>query len=84
MLSRFERSKNSDYAGLWLEAASMKQAKKINHYSMKLLAGRAKSFCLRGQFGRASKILFSDGLAPDNKQKVKELMNLHPAEVPLS
>ena len=80
MLTRFERWKNGDYAGLWFEAASMKQAKKINHDSMETLAARAKSLCLQGQFGRAAKILSSDGVAPDNKETLKELMNLHPAE----
>ena len=82
MLTRFERWKNGDYAGLWFEAASMKKAKIINHDSMETLAGRAKSLCLQGQFRRAAKILSSDGVAPDNKETLKELMTLHPAEVP--
>ena len=80
MLSRFERWENGDYAGLWFEAASMKQAKKINHDTMESLAARAKSLCLQGQFGRAAKILSSDGVATDNKETLKKLMNLHPAE----
>ena len=80
MLTRFERWKNGDYAGLWFEAASMKQAKKTNHDSMETLAARAKSLCLQGQFGRAAKILSSDGVAPDNEETLKELMNFHPAE----
>ena len=67
MLTRFERWKNGDYAGLWFEAASMKQAKKINHDSIETLAARAKSLCLQGEFGRAAKILSSDGVAPDKK-----------------
>ena len=82
MLTRFQRWKNGDYAGLWFEAASMKQAKKINHDSMESLAARAKSLCLQSQFGRAAKILSSDGMAPNNKETLKELTNLHPAEVP--
>ena len=49
---------------------------------METVAARAKSLCLQGQFGRAAKILSSDGVAPDNKETLKELMNLHPAEVP--
>ena len=80
MLTRFEHLKNGDYSGLWFEAASMKQAEKINHDSMETLAARAKSLCLQGQFGRAAKILSSDGVAPDNKETLKELMNLRPAE----
>ena len=47
---------------------------------MELIAARAKSLCLQGQFGRAAKILSSDGVAPDNKETLKELMSLHPAE----
>ena len=80
MLTRFERWMNGDYAGLWFEAASMKQAKKTNHDSMETLAARAKSLCLQGQFGRAAKILSWNGVAPDNNETLKELMNLHPAE----
>ena len=82
MLTRFERWKSGDQAGLWFEAASMKQAKKQNNDSMETLAVRANSPCLQGQFGRALKILSSDGVDPDNKETLKELMNLHPAEVP--
>ena len=80
MLTRFVRWKNGDYDGLWFEAASMKQAKKTNHDSMETLAARAKSLCLQGQFARAAKILSSDGVEPGNKETLKELMNLHPAE----
>ena len=47
---------------------------------METLAARAKSLCLQGPLGRAAKILSSDGVAPDNKETLKELMNLHPAE----
>ena len=47
---------------------------------METLAVRANSPCLQGQFGRAIKILSSDGVDPDNKETLKELMNLHPAE----
>ena len=36
---------------------------------METLAARAKSLCLQGQFGRAAKILSSDGVAPDNKKQ---------------
>ena len=80
ILIRFERWKNGDYAGLWFEAASMKQAKKINHDSMETLAARAKSLRFQGQIGRAAKILYSDEVAPDNKETLKEFMNLHLAE----
>ena len=80
ILTRFERWKNGDYAGLWFEAVTMEQAKKMNHDSMETLAARAKSLCLQGQFGRAAKILSSDGVAPDNKETLNELMILHPAE----
>ena len=58
----------------------MKRAKKMNHDSIESLAARAKSLCLYDQFGRAAEILSSIGVAPDNKEKLKELMNLHPAE----
>ena len=47
---------------------------------METLAARLKSLCLQGQFGRAAKILSSDGVEPGNKETLKELMNLHPAE----
>ena len=49
----------------------MTQWKRLQH---------VQNLCLQGQFGRAAKILSSDGVAPDNKETLKELMNLHPAE----
>ena len=39
--------------------------------------------CLQGRFGRAAKVLASEGLAPDNKATFKALEKLHPNE-PLS
>ena len=38
------------------------------------------NLCLQGQFGRAAKSLSLDGVAPDNKRTLKQLMDLHPAE----
>ena len=58
----------------------MKETKKINHDSMESLAACAKSLCLQGEFGRAAKILFLDGVAPDYKERLKEVMNLQPAK----
>ena len=66
LLSRLERWKSGDYAALWYEAASMKQSSKNSNESIDALASRAKSLCLPGQFGRAAKVLSSDGIAPDN------------------
>ena len=37
--------------------------------------------CLQGQFGRAAKVLASEGLAPDNKATFKALEKLHPKEL---
>ena len=51
---------------------------------MGLLAALVKSLCFQGQLGRAAKISSLDGLAPGNKEALKELMNLHPAKVPSS
>ena len=84
MLSRFGQWKNNDFAGLWFETASVKQAKNINHNSTESLAARAQSLCIQGPFGRGAKIFSLNGVAPDNKETPKELMNLHPAEVPPS
>ena len=39
-----------------------------------------QNLCLQIQFGRAAKILSSDGVACDKKKTLKELMNLHRAE----
>ena len=47
---------------------------------MDALASRAKSFCLQGQFGRAAKVLSSDGIAPDDTATLNELKKLHPKE----
>ena len=47
---------------------------------MKALASRAKTICLQGQFGHATKILSSEGIAPDNRRALIELKKLHPEE----
>ena len=44
----------------------MNQSSKNSNESIDALASRAKSLCLQGQFGRAAKVLSSDGIAPDN------------------
>ena len=44
-----------EYANLWAEALSMKQAKKNSTDGIEELDSRAKSLCLQGQFGRAAK-----------------------------
>ena len=75
-----ERWKSGDYAALWYEAASMKQSNKTSNESIDALASRAKSLCLQGQFGRAAKVLSSDGVAPDNAAMLNELKKLHPKE----
>ena len=48
---------SGDYAGLWYEAASMKQSRKTVTETIEALAARAKALCLQGPFGRAAKIL---------------------------
>ena len=58
----------------------MKQAKNISNRTMEALASRAKTRCLQGQFGRAAKILSSEGIAPDNRKTLIELKKLHPEE----
>ena len=47
---------------------------------MEALASRAKTFCLQGQFGRAERILSSEGIAPYNRKPLIELKKLHPEE----
>ena len=65
---RFERRKAGDYAGLWYEAASMRQSGKTVTETIEALAARAKALCLQGQFGRTAKILSTYGVAPDTIQ----------------
>ena len=73
MMNRFERWRSGEYAALWYEAASLKQAKNKSNSTMEALASRAKALCLQGQFGRAAKILSSEGIAPDNRKTLIEL-----------
>ena len=83
MMKRFERwrsPRSGEYAALWYEAASMKQAKNKSNSTMEALASRAKTLCLQGQFGRAANILSSEGTAPDNRKTLIELKKLHPEE----
>ena len=65
--------RSDDYAALWYEAASMKQVKNKSNSTMEVLASRAKTLCLQGQFGRSAKVLSSEGIAPDNRKTLIEL-----------
>ena len=58
----------------------MKQAKNKSISTVKALASRAKTLCLQGQFGRAAKILSSEGIAPDNRKTLIDIEKLHPEE----
>ena len=77
---QFERWKEADYAGLWYEAASMKQSRKTVTETKEALAACARALCLQGQFERAAKILSSNGVAPDNMHTFRELKTPHPLE----
>ena len=44
----------------------MKQSRKTVTETIEAVAARAKALYLQGQFGRAAKVLSSDGVAPDN------------------
>ena len=70
LLSRLERWKSGDYAVLWYKAASMKQSNKTSNESIDALASRVKSPCLQGQFGRAAKVLSSDGVISQSEQSL--------------
>ena len=50
MINRFERWRSGEYAALWYEAVTMKQAKNKSNSTMKALTSRAKTFCLQGQW----------------------------------
>ena len=65
-----------DYAGLWYEAASMKQSRKTVTETIEALAARAKALCLQGLFRIAAKNLSTDEVAPDI-QTFRELKTLH-------
>ena len=80
MSKQFERFKSGDNAGLWYEAALMKQPRKTVTETREAFAARAIALCLQRQFGRAAKILSSDGVAPDNIQTFRELKILRPLE----
>ena len=58
----------------------MKQSRKTVTETTEVLAAPANALCLQGQFGRAAKILSSDGVAPDKMHTFRELKILHPLE----
>ena len=79
---RFDRWNAGECATLWSEAVSLKQSKRQRTNSIEEISVRAKTLFLQGQYGRAAKVLASEGLAPDNKATFKALEKLHP-KVPL-
>ena len=58
----------------------MKQSNKTSNESIDDLARRAKSLCLQGQFGKAAKVISSEGVAPHIAATLKEPKKLHPKE----
>ena len=60
----------------------MKQSRRTVNETIEGLAARDKAFCLQGEFGRAAKILSSDGVAPENIQTFRGLKTLHPLDEP--
>ena len=79
---RIDRWISGEYANLWTEALSMKQAKRSSTKGIEELASRAKSLCLQEKFGRAGKILSSEAPAPNIRATLKVLEELHPKEAP--
>ena len=77
-MNRCEGWRSGEYAALWYEAASMKQAKITSKSTMEALAFRARLLFLQGQFGHAAKIVLSVGIAPDNRKDLIELKKIHP------
>ena len=82
--NQIDRWNAGEYANLWTDALSMKQAKKKSTNGIEELTSRAKSLFLQAQFGRAAKILSSGGLAPNIRAFLKALEELHPKEAPPS
>ena len=62
----------------------MKQSKRSNDTNSEEIIKRAKNLCFRGQYGRAVKVLASDGFAPVNKTTLGSLKKLlTPEEKPI-
>ena len=58
----------------------LKQSRNTVTETIEALAARAKALCFQGRFGRAAKILSSDGVAPDNMQIFRKLKTRHTLE----
>ena len=80
ILERFNRWNSGDFGGLWNKAFSLKQSKRSNDTNSEEITNRAKNLCFQGQYGRAAKVLASDGFAPVNKATLDSLKKLHPPE----
>ena len=80
ILERINRWNSGDFGGLWNEACCLKQSKRSNVTNSKEIIKRAKKLCFQGQYGRAEKVLASDGFAPVNKATLDSLKKLHPPE----
>ena len=77
----FDRWNAGEYGKLWSGAVSLKRSKRQRTNSIEEISVRAKTFCLQGQYGRAAKVLASDGLATDKQATFKALEKLHPQEL---
>ena len=55
----------------------MRQSRKTIYETIEAIAAQVKALCLQGQFGRATKSLSSEGVAPDQTETFGELKTLY-------
>ena len=80
ILERTNRWNNGDFGGLWNEACTLNQSKRSNDTNSEGIIKLAKNVCFQGQYGRAAKVLASDGFAPIHKATLDSLKKLLPTE----
>ena len=80
ILERINRWNSGDFGGPWNGACSLKQMKRSNDTNSEEIIKRADKFGFQGQYGRAAKVLASDGFAPVKKAILDSLKKLLPPE----
>ena len=80
ILERTNRWNHGDFGRLWNEACSLNQSKRSNDTNSEGIIKLAKNVCFQGQYGRAAKVLASDGFAPIHKATLDSLKKSRPTE----
>ena len=78
VLERINLWNSGNIEGLWNKVCSLNQSKRPKDTNSKEIIIHARKLCFQGQYGRAAKVLASDGFVPVNNATLDSFKNCIP------